>query len=80
MAAERRAVILGPHDRAAAVEAKSYDLERRRTLAGNDDSDTLVVEHSPQGSWAIPLAPWWFAEYVPLRRDVWGRALGKRAA
>ena len=51
MAAERRAVTLGLHNRAAAVEAKSHDLERRRTLAGTDDSDTLVVEFSPQGSW-----------------------------
>ena len=75
MAAERRAVILGPHDRAAAVEAKSRDPERRRTLAGTDGSNTLVIEPAYDDSWAVPLAPWWFAEYVPMRRDVWGRAL-----
>ena len=75
MAAERRAVILGPHDRAAAVEAKSRDPERRRTLAGTDGSNTLFIEPAYDDSWAVPLAPWWFAEYVPMRRDVWGRAL-----
>ena len=80
MAAERRAVILGPHDRAAAVEAKSRDPERRRTLAGTDGSNTLVIEPAYDDSWAVPLAPWWFAEYVPMRRDVWATSVRSAAS
>ena len=67
---------LGPHNRGAAVEAKTQDLERRRTLAGADGSDTLAIVPADGDRWAVPLAPWWFAEYIPMRRDVWGRQLG----